>query len=460
MKAHINGLTSISPLGFFRVVFGLLMLISLLRFASHDWVQQLYIDPSFLFSYYGFDFLPRPSSAAVWIVFFICLFATVGIMLGAFYRWSATVFFITFVYLELLDKANYLNHYYFISLLAFLMIFLPANRAFSLDVKRGRVKECTLVKGWNILSIKLLIGGLYFMAGLAKLHADWLLEALPMRIWLPAHSSLPLIGPLMDETWLAYLFSWSGALYDLSIPFLLFFTRTRKWAYASVLLFHVFTAMLFQIGMFPYVMISVSLIFFPASIHECILTLGGRWHLFLESAQKKVYHAGPVLKKLSVSALVITFFLVFIFPLRSLAYPGPVQWHEQGYRFSWRVMLMEKAGYCFFYVKDPLQKGEIEVDNRLFLTANQEKQMSTQPDMILQFAQLIDAHYQQEGIANPEVRVEAWVSLNGRGSRLFIDPFCDLSKVKEGWANKDWILPFDSVVTASQLVNLKAQVRQ
>ena len=31
-----------------------------------------------------------------------------------------------------------------------------------------------------------------------------------------------------------------------------------------------------------------------------------------------------------------------IFPLRYIFYPGELFWHEQGYRFSWRVMLMEK----------------------------------------------------------------------------------------------------------------------
>jgi hypothetical protein len=51
----------------------------------------------------------------------------------------------------------------------------------------------------------------YFFAGVAKLNYDWLFRAMPLRIWLPPHIGLTLIGPLMDETWVAYAFSWFGA---------------------------------------------------------------------------------------------------------------------------------------------------------------------------------------------------------------------------------------------------------
>jgi len=427
----------------------------MLRFAAMGWIQELYIDPAFLFPYFGFEFLPRPNALGIWVLFWLCGLSSVGILLGLFYRWSALLFFLSFSYIELLDKANYLNHYYFISLVALCLIFLPAQHAFSLDLKLKRVQGYGRTPRWTILLPQVLIGGLYVMAGLAKLNSDWMLEAMPMRIWLPAHSALPFIGDFMDKVWVAYVFSWVAALYDLSIPFFLFYHRTRLLAYASVILFHGLTAIFFPIGMFPYVMMACSLVFFSAPFLERILTFGGRWSLVLEEVKSRTYTFSRLMKLSIAPVIVLVLVLLFLFPMRFLAYPGKLFWNEQGYRFSWRVMLMEKAGHSFFYVRDPQQKGEIEIDNSRFLTPNQEKQMNTQADMMLQYAHHLDSYYREQGILDPIVRVESWVSLNGEGSRLFIDPFVDLSALEDGWEIKSWIIPFDSVVTVQDLKALK-----
>ena len=78
--------------------------------------------------------------------------------------------------------------------------------------------------------------------------------------------------------------------------------------------------------------------------------------------------------------------------------------------------------------------------------------MSTQPDMILQYAHFLEDKYQEQGIADPEIRVEAYVTLNGSGSRLFIDPEVDLTRERESFAHKDWILPFESPRSVSPLL--------
>ena len=43
------------------------------------------------------------------------------------------LFCLGFSYVFLLDQANYLNHWYLICLLSFLLIFVPAHRALSVD---------------------------------------------------------------------------------------------------------------------------------------------------------------------------------------------------------------------------------------------------------------------------------------------------------------------------------------
>lgn len=444
---------SIAPLVVFRVLFGALMLAGTLRFAWKGWIRDLYITPDFFFGYYGFEWLPVPGDPAIYGLFLLTGLAALGIMLGYRYRWSAALFFLGFTWVELIDKTNYLNHYYFVSLVSFLLILVPAHRSFSLDVLRRPALKRESVPAWTVQIFKLQLGIVYFYAGLAKLNADWLLEAMPLRIWLPARAHLPLVGGLLDKTFTAYLFSWGGALYDLSIPFLLLYRRTRVVAYAAVVFFHGMTALLFQIGMFPYIMTGCTLIFFSPAFHEKILGwlrkagdmpafrrgMGGQ----PDSAAPAVSAPGTAVRGGPMYALLGIFFaLQLLIPHRHLLYPGNVFWNEEGYRFSWRVMLMEKAGHAVFHVKDPDTGRAWQVSNYRFLTPNQEKMMATQPDMILQFAHFLEEHYRSEGLGDVAVTVEARVTLNGRRSRLLVDPQADLTEKERGFGHKDWILPY------------------
>lgn len=440
-------LVSIAPLAVFRILFGGMMLASIIRFSLKGWIYTLYIKPVFYFSYYGFEWVKPLGNPGMYILFFIMALAALCLMLGLFYRFAAILFFITFTYVELIDKTNYLNHYYFVSIVAFLLILLPAGSYFSLDTFRKPSTRLTHIPRLFILILQLQLGLVYFFAGVAKLNADWLLQAMPLRIWLPAHTDFPLIGSLLDKVWVAYFFSWFGALYDLSIPFLLLFKKTRSLAYFFVIAFHLMTFFLFQIGMFPFIMIISTLIFFPENVHQRILEIirkiVGPFKSSVGVVTDKTYTFAPFVKRSLTALLIVHFTLQVLIPFRYLLYPGKLFWTEQGYRFSWRVMLMEKAGKAFFYVTDGETKrsGETMMDHDL--TVNQEKMMATQPDMILQYAHFLKDKYQALGIKDPQIRVECYVTLNGSGSRLFIDKTVDLTKEQEGFKPKDWILPFE-----------------
>jgi hypothetical protein len=105
-------------------------------------------------------------------------------------------------------------------------------------------------------------------------------------------------------------------------------------------------------------------------------------------------------------------------------------------------MLMEKAGTAYFTVKDKTDGSVYEVDNKSFLTPLQEKMMSTQPDMIVKYAHFLAAEYIKRGVKEPQVFAEVYVALNGRPSRLFIDPKVDLNEQETGWHQYTWVLPF------------------
>lgn len=448
IQTYLSNTKNAAPLAVFRILFGILMLWSIIRFAANGWISKLYIEPDFHFSYLGFEWV-QPLGEWTYLLFIICGIASLFVALGYKYRLSIIVFFLSFTYIELMDKTTYLNHYYFISVLSFLMIFLPAHAYYSIDARKDESLRSQDVPGWTIDSIKLLLGIVYFYAGLAKLNSDWLFEAMPLQIWLPAKYSIPLLGDLLQQTWAHYAFAWGGALYDLTIPFLLLYKRTRVFAFSMVVIFHVLTRVLFPIGMFPYIMIASALIFFDAGLHNKILANISEWLRITKSAfdNGKSYRFPKVwLRKGSVGVITIFFILQLLIPFRYLLYPGELFWTEEGYRFSWRVMLMEKAGYANFKVMNPETGLRFYVDNDEFLTEFQEKQMSAQPDFILEYAHHLEDHYQQQGIDDPEIYVESFVALNGRQSQPYVDPDIDLTKIKPSLKHRTWLLPFNDEI--------------
>ncbi|SFD38035.1 Vitamin K-dependent gamma-carboxylase [Algibacter pectinivorans] len=427
----------------FRVLFGVMMCFSIIRFWYHGWIETLYIQPKFHFTYYGFEWV-KPLGFYTYVVFIICGLSACFVALGLKYRWAIITFFLSFTYIELMDKTTYLNHYYFISLLSFLMIFLPANAYFSVD-SLLRKKSYNNIPKWTIDSIKLLLGIVYFYAGLAKLNSDWLLKAQPLKIWLPSKYDLPLIGDtLMHQNWFHYAMSWSGALYDLSIPFLLLYRKTRVFAFALVVIFHVFTRVLFPIGMFPFIMIVSTLIFFDAGLHRKIISFIKRIVPFKNSKYSIVQHSvyNYNFRKPITAVLGLFFIVQLVLPFRYALYPNELFWSEEGYRFSWRVMLMEKMGISTFKIVNSETGESFYVNNKDFLTPFQEKQMSAQPDFILEYAHYLGDHFTAQGHKNVQVFVESYVALNGRLSAPLIDKIVNLYAEKESFKPKHWILPF------------------
>ena len=444
---YITKQTKAAPLAVFRILFGFMMLASIIRFWSFGWIETLYIEPIFSFSYYGFHWLPNLGQFT-YLLFIICGVSAFSVAIGYRYRLAIVLFFLSFTYIELLDKTTYLNHYYFISCLSFLLIFLPANGYYSLDALRLKNIRANTIPAWSINSIKLLLCIVYFFAGLAKLNSDWLLNAMPLQIWLPSKYDIPFLGDLLQQSWIHYAFSWGGAFYDLAIPFLLLWKPSRSIAFIFVVIFHVLTRILFPIGMFPYIMIVSALIFFDATFHERILSFFS-W-LLKKIRLFRVVKVNDLQKEKSakIASYVVALFIVvqLLLPWRYALYPKELFWTEEGYRFSWRVMLMEKAGYAQFIVKNTKTGSQFAVNNSDFLTPFQEKQMSTQPDFILEYAHYLGAHFKSQGHQNIAVHVESYVALNGRLSQPFISPEVNLLDLEDTFMHKDWILEFNDTI--------------
>src|SRR5918997_832685 len=108
------------------------------------------------------------------------------------------------------------------------------------------------------------MGIVYFYGGLAKLNGDWLAGE-PMRTFLRSNTDFPVIGSLFTDERMVYLFSYGGLLLDLLVvPFLLW-RRTRLVAFAFAVAFHFTNSHLFNIGIFPWLAIAATTLFFSPS---------------------------------------------------------------------------------------------------------------------------------------------------------------------------------------------------
>ena len=441
------GIRAISPdsAAVFRILFGLLGVASVIRFAANGWIGDLYIEPAYHFSYYGLGWVKPWPGLGMYLHFALLGLASLGVALGYRYRLSITAFFLLFTYVELIDKTTYLNHYYFISLISFIMIFLPLHRVMSLDSRRASsAGDTPTIPVAAVWMLRAQIGLVYFFAGLAKLNPDWLFHAQPLRIWLYNSTDAPLVGFLLRESWVPYAMSWTGALFDLTIVGWLLYRRTRPFAYAVLVIFHVATGVLFPtIGIFPWVMIGASLIFFDSDWPSRFMRRLRREHVASSTTYPSALTQDRSLSwPVRVAFVLGTVFLAVqvVAPLRHLAYPGNVRWNEEGYRFSWRVLVTEKTGLVKFRVTAPTMEGERLIYPERYLTLLQVERMTTQPDMILETAHIIRDDFTRMGYEGIEVRADAYSTFNGRPATRLIDPDVDLADIEPGVGPKEWVL--------------------
>lgn len=482
-----------------RILLGSILCFSMIRFIAYGWIDAFFVEPTFHFKYWGFSWispLPGPWMHGL----FYGLAALAGcVALGLFFRVTSWLFAIGFAYLQLLDVTTYLNHYYLATLLIVLLSLSPAHRLWSIDAwLRPTPRSTEIAAGWHWL-FRFQVAVVYTFAGLAKAQPDWLIHAQPLSIWLGSKTDMPLLGVLFQQAWAPWALSWAGFLFDTLIAGFLLWPRTRVPAYAIVLVFHTLTRLLFPIGMFSAIMCVAALVFFSpqwprtllSSAQDIFSSLGsllGR----VTIARADVAHAVPEARlapsaapgrnlpidekksfasffgailvvtqkpearslrpkaqspkplapwlRPALTAAVLCYMLISVaLPLRHLIYSGSVLWHEQGMRWSWRVMVREKNGATTFHVRDKETGASWQVAPRRYLNRLQEREMSGQPDLILQLAHHIRDEFEAKTGHDIEVRVESLVSLNGRRFHPMIDPNVDLGTITDSVAPAAWI---------------------
>jgi hypothetical protein len=437
-----DSLKTIDPAGLvaFRVLYGLLATFSAVRFVANGWVERFFGEPTFFFRFWGFEWVPVPSVAGVYALFAAMAVAGVCVALGYRYRLALVVHLVCFAWVELIDVTNYLNHYHLFLLLGLIALFLPLHRHASLDVRQGRVGALSRFPRRWATALQLQVGLVYVFAGLAKANTDWLVHAQPLNIWLSSRQDFPLLGPLFGHFEVALVFSWAGFLHDLLVPFLLLWRKTVWFAFAALCVFHFTTHLLFDIGLFPLIMTMAATTFLPPDWPRRLArVIRG---IPRDISTTETLDSRAIRPNRWVLRIAVGFFAVqLLMPLRAHLYGGDVNWHEQGMRWSWRVMVREKNGSILYRVKVADRDHELHVPPSRYLTSHQEREMSGQPDLILQLAHHIADDFRLRGHREVEVRVDALVSHNGRPMAPLVDPTVDLAKISDGLAKAHWILP-------------------
>jgi len=433
----------------FRVVYGMMAALSAARFFWYGWIDRFFHGREMFFQFPGFEWVQPLPHPGMHVLFAILVVAGIGVAVGAWYRLCVGLFVAGFTYVGLIDTTHYLNHYWFFRFVGFLMLFMPLAEFGSVDAVRREATESTssgTVPAWSFWSLRLQLGLVYFFAGLAKLQWDWLVRGQPLEIWLAARTDLPLVGPYLAADWLPNAMAVCGAAFDLTVFFFLLSRWTRPYAYAAVVCFHAATGWLFDIGMFPVIMIGLTPIFFAPDWPRRVLSSSLLEWAGLEETSRDTRpeladtFPAPRRRKGIVAALAVWFAVQIAVPLRHFAYPGDVSWTQEGFRFAWRVKIAERGGSLKFRVENPETGASEVVHPSRYLTRRQNELASVEPTKILQLAHRIAEDYREAGWADVEVRADAFVSLNGRRARRLVDPDVDLAERSRTLAPKPWIL--------------------
>ena len=430
-----------SSLAFFRIAFGIVMLWEVVRYFQHGWIVRYFVEPTFHFTYSGFHWV-KPWPAAGMNAHFVGLgVCALAIAVGYRLRLAASLFFFGFAYVFLLEKARYMNHFYLVMLLAGLLAVLPADRVWSWAARRGRERSAP---AWGLFLARTQIGLVYLFAGIAKLNADWL-DAQPLEQWLGRREGHAVLGPLVSQAWSPMAFAYGGLALDLLAWPLLSFRRTRELTFLALCSFHVMNAMLFNIGIFPWLMIALTTIFFEPGWPRRLL---GRFRsqgrrLAPSLSQLSESDTSPRTRRLVGAFLVVYLGFQFLFPLRHHLYPGNVSWTEEGHAFAWHMKLRDKWGQARFHVLNPVTDEEWIVDTTADLMPWQASKMTGRPGMILQYAHHLAEQWEPELGGPVEVRAHVTSTLNARHPQLIVDPTVDLAQVRWGLGPSDWIVPLE-----------------
>ena len=426
--------TDIAPLAVFRILMGLLMSAEGFGAILTGWVRANYVDAPFAFNFIGFDFLEVLVGPQAYLIYGALGVAGLGIALGYRYRLSIGLYTVIWAAVYFGQKTSYNNHYYLLLLMCILLWIVPANRFESLDVRQGRTNAENTTPYLHIFVFKFLLLIVYVYAAFAKLYPDWL-DGTTVRIFLSSKSDWPVLGPLTGNDAFIYAIAYGGILFDFFVIPALWYRKTRPWAFGVSIFFHLFNSIVFQIGIFPYMMLITSVLFFDASTIRRVFRIGPA-----KVIEPEISKTESLVSPGKMAFLIVFFGIMVALPLRHFFIPGCVHWTEEGHRLAWHMMLRSKYGYIEFIVKKP-DDSAVRIHPADYMSEKMANGMATRPDIIWQYAQRLKKEFRDRGEGPVEIYAVSQVSLNGYRLRPLIDPEADLAETRwRFFGHQPWIV--------------------
>lgn len=429
-----------ASLAFFRAAFGLILAAEAVIYFSSGWIDEYFLAPAFHFTYPGFHWIKPWPAWGMYLHFGVLGLSALGLALGICYRLFAALFTVCFSYVFLLEQARYLNHFYLVIILGALFCAIPADAAGSLSARRRGFSRP--VPRWALTLVRTQLGLVYVFAGIAKMNVDWL-HGEPLRSWFEGRSEVSFFGPLIRQPFAPLLFSYGGLLLDFLAWPLLLHRHTRLPMFLMLVAFHLTNCALFGIGIFPWLMIAATTIFFEPDWPRTLLMRGKTAGA---QAKRKLQGLRPQSqgkKRLIIGGLALYFAIQIAVPLRHFLYPGNPSWTEEGHRFSWHMKLRSKRGELVYRIKDRRSGKQWIVDPRNELTDWQARKLGGKPELILLYAHHLAERYSSPEYPTIEVRTNTRVSLNGRPPQALIDPERDLARESVSLLAYDWLVPLN-----------------
>lgn len=423
-----------SALVVFRIIFGLLIFLESVGAIFTGWIKRTLIDPEYTFTMIGFEWLQPLPGYGMYVYYIIMGVFGLGVMLGYKYRVSMVAFALMWTATYLMQKASYNNHYYLLILISAFMCLVPAHKYASLDAKIKPEIKSIKMPNWCRWVFIIQMAIVYTYGSINKIYPDWL-DTSVMKQFMLAKKHYYVIGETLQFEWIHYFLAYGGILYDGLIIPLLLYKPTRRISLICSVFFHIFNAIVFQVGIFPFLSLAFILFFYdPKVIHK--LFLKGK-QFFDKKDEVKVPSQASFFKP-----ILITYFIIQIcLPLRHWFIQGDVLRTEEGHRLSWRMMLRTKSGVINYKVVDKETGRATIIDHHRMVSPKQRNMLATKPDVMWQFIQRLKKQYKEEGKEVAIYILNSKVSVNGQPYKPFINPKVDMTTVSwDTFKHSSWII--------------------
>lgn len=430
-----------SSLVLFRILFGILIASECYGAILTGWIKQTLIDPQFTFNFIGFEWLQPLPGMGMYFYFFVMGTLGVCVALGYKYRFSIISFTLLWTGVYLMQKSSYNNHYYLLILISAMMCFFPAHESYSVDTKQNPSAKKDYMFSYVKWVVILQLFIVYTYASIAKIYGDWLDFSI-IKILMSNKSDYYVIGDLLQQAWLHKIMGVFGILFDLLIVPALLWKPTRKVAFFASIFFHLFNAIVFQIGIFPFLSLAFCVFFFePETIRSIFFKKKISYtenQMQLPSFKNVIYLLGG-----------LYFIIQLTLPIRHYFINDSVLWTEEGHRMSWRMMLRSRSGKITFKVLNNKTQKSTLVNLDDYLSTKQRRRIASYPDFIWQFSQRLKKEYAKKGENVSVYAINSKASINWKPFRAFIDPNVDLANTSWNyfWHN-EWILPSERIEPA------------